>query len=612
LASQKLELDIRVNADTGQLEVVGTKLQSLGDKAGKTGSAFGDLGGAAGSLFKSFLPFASAGAVLAFFTNAVKGAEEQNEAFRRLKTSIEQTGGSWEVSRQQVQRWTNAIAEATRFSDGDAISALEKFVRVTGSVTQAQHASQLAMGLSVSSGKDLGESIALVTDLLNGNERALIQARREFGNVVGGAKTTQEALDALSRKYDEAALKSEGLTDSTAKLRNSFDQFKDQLGNAIIPVITPVIDFLTAAIQKFNQFAGVLSAFGAAWKNALIGNFKGAKEAYDEMVLAFAKAEDEKTQKTVTSSDERLTVTKAALDKQKAEEEQAQRDRLQKYDEQNNRLVALEDDLNQRIAALTIPAGERQRQMLAAEVQMRKDKINKELKDEQMKQIALAKLRDYEQKSEEILRKNEVLLKLNTSLQIADVAVQTLQTLNSLGEKGSAAERMRAKALLALQQSIAIGWAWVNAMKVGGPLATGLAVATTGLIVAQFAQGTRQIDDAAARESAGIEGININAPVTGIDPGQFPGGGPGSAPADGGGGFQVSSAGGGGGGGGGGQTIINVGGINANFDIEELSLENVDAVMVRIYEALRRSTVESVQLAVMMNNVATKNSNLAV
>ena len=49
-----------------------------------------------------------------------------------------------------------------------------------------------------------------------------------------------------------------------------------------------------------------------------------------------------------------------------------------------------------------------------------------------------------------------------------------------------------------------------------------------------------------------------------------------------------------------------------NMDVEKLSLDNVKEVMDRVREAVRRGTIEGVQLAVTLKNVADRNSNLAV
>lgn len=279
MADQKIQLTVQVNADTGQLEVLGAKFNETSQKAKETTNAFGDLGEEAGNLIKRFLPFATGAGLLTFFVSAVKGAEEQNEAFRRLQFTLENSGKSWEANREGIEKWTNAVAISTRFSGNEAIATLEKFTRITGSLTQATAASQLAMGLSVKSHKELSETVGLVTDLLNGNERALIGVKREFASVAGGATTTQEALSRLQTAYGNAAKSTGTLTDEGASLSHSFDQLKDSVGNVFGPVLIWLADKLKMVIKGYQELGVVIAGIGAALTVNIGPGFKAAMTA---------------------------------------------------------------------------------------------------------------------------------------------------------------------------------------------------------------------------------------------------------------------------------------------------------------------------------------------
>lgn len=526
MADQKIQLTVQVNSETGQLEVLGAKFDQVSAKAKQTKNVFSGLSGEAGSLIKSFLPFATAGGIIAFFTSAVKGAEEQNEAFRRLQFTIEGTGKSWEKSKQKVEQWTSAVAASTRFSDGEAIAALDKFTRVTGSLSQAQSASLLAMDLSVASGKDLSQTISLVTDLLNGNERALIEVRREYGEAAGSAKTTQEAIDLLSKKYEGAATKSKGLTDETAKLVNSFGQLKDTVGNAVAPALTWIVDKTKLIIEGYQKLGVVIAGIGAALTTNIGG--PGSKAAMQSILDGTLEELDkfEAKKKAILAAGERERLLEAAnaAAKHKADEDAKNAELLLKKKQQQEAIYQQEQSLESKLAALD---QDRLRGKLAA--------LNVEYAAEQAKNAKVARskaeLNVLNRKLDQIhnlqvkkATEEELFIKQQLAFDIANTAVQTLQTLNSLGQSGSAAEKVRARALLALQQAIAIGWAWVAAMKAaaetGNPaLAYGLAAAQTALLTAQFAQGLKRIDQAAAAEQKGIAAIPVTAPVPGIDTG---------------------------------------------------------------------------------------------
>lgn len=510
MADQKIQLTVQVNAETGQLEVLGAKFAQVGEKAKGTGDAFSSLSGEAGGLLRSLLPFATAGGVIAFFTNAVKGAEEQNESFRRLKFTIDGMGISWDKNKQSIEQWTQSIAASTRFSDSDAIAALDKLTRVTGSLSQAQTASQLAMGLSVASGKELSSTIALVTDLLNGNQRALIEVKREFGNVAGGAKDTQQALSALQKAYGDTAAKSSGLTDTTAHLVNSFSELKDSIGNAIIPVLIPAIDLLKKMVDGFQLLGIAIGGIVKANIQALKLDFAGMKETFNQTISDIQDFEAKNTASLATGESERLTITRAAKEKAK---QQADQDRA----EEIAKVQSFEAEINRNVAELNRDSYQKKLALLNAEVTARRQKINIEIKDEVQKKILLDKLDREELARKQAYAKLEVEVKQAAALQIADTAVQMFAVLNSMTDKDSQTQVTRAKLILALEKSIAIARAIAEAQK-GGPLAAGIAAAQIGLITAQFAQQSQAID--AARGSFSVSSSQIAA-----QPVSIPGGG---------------------------------------------------------------------------------------
>src|SRR4026208_1483007 len=95
MAEKNLSLNIRVNTETGQLEVLGAQLKKAGAAGGEAEASFKGLGGESKSLLASFLPFASAGAIVAFFAAAVKGASEEAEALKRVGFALTASGQDW-------------------------------------------------------------------------------------------------------------------------------------------------------------------------------------------------------------------------------------------------------------------------------------------------------------------------------------------------------------------------------------------------------------------------------------------------------------------------------------------------------------------------------------
>jgi len=105
MADQKIELTVRVNSDTGQLDVVSQKLKAIGADSEKAGKQVAGAGEGFKSLGKALGGLATAAAIGAFFKSAVQGAEEENQAMRRLKFAVEASGQSFQDSQKQINAW---------------------------------------------------------------------------------------------------------------------------------------------------------------------------------------------------------------------------------------------------------------------------------------------------------------------------------------------------------------------------------------------------------------------------------------------------------------------------------------------------------------------------
>ena len=131
MADQTIAIKVKVNTETGELQVLGSQ---MGDVAKKTH----ELSDGAKELASAFGTLITAGGIVKFFSDAVKGAEEQNEAFRQLKFTIDATGQSWDANKKSIQQWAEAIQQNTRFSDTEALQSLDKLARSTNNVRKAQ------------------------------------------------------------------------------------------------------------------------------------------------------------------------------------------------------------------------------------------------------------------------------------------------------------------------------------------------------------------------------------------------------------------------------------------------------------------------------------------
>lgn len=634
--AEPLNLTIKVNTETGQLEVLGAKFREVGDQSKSLTSAFSGLTGEAKNLLGAFLPFASAAGVVAFFAGAVKAAEEENEALRRLQFGLEASGVSWSKNEAAINQWASTLQASTRFSDTQALEALDKLVRVTGDLTQSQRAVQLAMGLSTASGKDLATTTQMVTDLVNGNERAVLSLRREFGSFIGDASNTQDVLDILNQQFGDAATKEDSFTKSSSQLKAAFSDLQETVGRALIPGLQIFVDILKEGIEWVQKIGAALAGFSAIALETAQGIARGMKEAFKlnfSAVRDIAKETFERIQETVLESAEQIEAVEQiktestlqhsevriiAREREVEEEKKKSEETVQIKAETVDRFAELEDELDRRIAQIGDQTYQKKKALLDAEVRAQVDKINKEVKNETEKEKLLNKLLVLRQKSVQALALDEAKQKRMVALDTIDTALQALTIINNMEEGHSKAQATRAKAILVLEKAIAIARA-IAAAQSAGPGAAILAAAQVALITAQFAQQFKAIDDARRVSDSSRQEFKVTTDLGGGrelskislegpdgTPGLGLGSGASAAP------FDRAIVATGGASGGSGTVTINVGGVVVNFSTEHVDLQEVDSILRRLADSVRRGTTEGVQLALAVQRTADRNLQLAI
>ncbi len=632
MADQKIELTVRVNSETGQLDVVSQKLKGLGADSEKAGKQIAGAGEGFKSLGKALGGLATAAAIGAFFKSAVQGAEEENQAMRRLKFAVEAAGQSFQDSQKQINAWAQGIQAATRFTDGQAIETMAKFVRVTGDTTKAQKASQLAMSLSVATGKDLATSTDVLTNLINKNERGVMMARKEFGAFIGGAENGQQVLDVLSQKFGDAALKEEGFSKETSSLSNNWNELKDTIGNAVIPVLTSFVSWLnkgvdairavgdalgTLAALIFTTFEGVGRAVVALVKRDFGSIENIAKETWGKIqTITLESGEmirqefDKTTAAHAVHSDTRVQQTSARTEAEIAAEKKLNDDK----EAEAQRALQMAEALDQQLLSLNQDTLEQKKALLNAETQAQRNKITREISDAKSKEQLLAQLDKVHAAQVVQLTKAESIIKRDAAFQVVEDTLQTLSIINSMQSGHTKAQLARARVILALEKAIAIARLW--AAEAGkGVVGIALASAGTAVLVAQFAQQSKALGEA-SKMSDGTQEFKTS---TDLGNGQTfsdttTSGGSSSGSTTSGGISSLGSSGGSssGGGGGGGSTIINVGGVTVQFTADNVDLSSVEVVARRLGEEVLRRTTEGVHLAVAIRNVGEANKNLAV
>lgn len=214
--------------------------------------------GLASSIFS--LPTLVAGFASAFVgSEVVKAAEEQEDSINRLNVALSAAGNYSEATSQHFQDFASSIQRTTRFSDDQVLSnagLLESITRLNGD--GLEKALSASINLSSAMGIDLETAVRTVGKAAEGNVSSL----KKFGiQVKTGATDTEtfsNALLVLNAKFGDAAKGDiQTFSGSTTRLKNSFGEVKESIGNLIIQNPT-VLSIVNAMDQIFIKLVSTI------------------------------------------------------------------------------------------------------------------------------------------------------------------------------------------------------------------------------------------------------------------------------------------------------------------------------------------------------------------
>lgn len=205
--------------------------------------------------------------LVALGTEAVKKANDANQAIALLNATIASAGNASGKTAQQLQETAKQLRDISTYDDEDILKGvtvnLLRFGNVQGPIfDQAQKA---IVNLSSALGQDLQSATIKVgralQDPIKGvqsltrlgvtftdQQKAQIKAMVQNGQ---GMQAQQVIIDALTTRFDGAA---KALRDATpgAELKNAWEDFGETVGNLIIPSLKDLGDMLAGALKWFT------------------------------------------------------------------------------------------------------------------------------------------------------------------------------------------------------------------------------------------------------------------------------------------------------------------------------------------------------------------------
>jgi hypothetical protein len=249
--SRTLKLSILADVDNLKkgLSTASTETESFGGKLGdfgaKAGAAFAVAGAAA---------LAYAGVLL---VDGVKSAIEDEAAQAKLATTLKNVTGATDAQIAATESYITQQGLSLGITDDELRPALERLVRATGDVSQAQKLASLAFDVSAGSGKSLEAVSNALGKAVEGNTGAL----GKLGIGIAAADLKSMSLEEITAKLAEtfggqATEQAETFAGKMDRLKLAFDEGKETVGSFVLDAITPLVTlFVDDVIPVITELA---------------------------------------------------------------------------------------------------------------------------------------------------------------------------------------------------------------------------------------------------------------------------------------------------------------------------------------------------------------------
>jgi hypothetical protein len=269
------DLSASLNQGTKEVQTFGDKLSNFGKVAG---AAFLAAGVAA-------VAYAGKLAV-----DGVKAAIEDEAAQLRLAASLKNVTGATDATIAATEDYILKTSLATGVTDEELRPSLDRLVRSTKDVAEAQKLQTLALDIAAGTGKSLQAVSEALAKAHDGNFTALKKLGGGIDENIIKSKDFDAATKSLAGTFrDQATIQADTFNGKMSRLKVAFDEGKETVGGFILDAITPMVSlFVDKAIPAISEFASnlkenVLPILTSIWefvKGLFTPIIDGVKEAF--------------------------------------------------------------------------------------------------------------------------------------------------------------------------------------------------------------------------------------------------------------------------------------------------------------------------------------------
>ena len=288
MADNKVTIPIETPYDGSGLNQAQKDLKKTADEAEKTGKAAEQAGDAGNTGFSSMAvgigkalgALAAAKGILDFFASSVTAANENARAVNTLSAAYQAVGYTASGAMKQAQDFATKMQNMTGIADEAFLNAQRLLANYGVVGTKAQEAIQAAYALSIGKNMDFAAAMDIVSKAAVGQTQTLSR----YGIQIDKNTQDGEKFDAVLSKINErfGATAQAAMGDSITKtnaLKESWGDFKEQIGKGLNEGLAPVLDWLAKGVgflnKAFKSLGAVFSIIFDQMQIELVRNKQG-------------------------------------------------------------------------------------------------------------------------------------------------------------------------------------------------------------------------------------------------------------------------------------------------------------------------------------------------
>ena len=215
-----------------------------GDEARMKLASMGQVATQAGMMLT-----AAGGAITGAMALAVNGAMKQEQMENRLRVVF---GDNTDA----LGEYASELQKMTRFGDEATLEAMALGASFKGLKPYIKEATVAAMNMSEVTGMDLKAAMMLIGKVADGNVGALSRYGIKLDETRLKTEGAAYIAKAVTERFNNAAIETDNASKRFAQFKNAVGDVGEEIGAALLPMISAVTPMLTSMAQAFGKLAG--------------------------------------------------------------------------------------------------------------------------------------------------------------------------------------------------------------------------------------------------------------------------------------------------------------------------------------------------------------------